>query len=219
MKTIYITLFFLILLAACTSAPQSNEKTTPVSKPSFTDLLSQYKELNIDTFAVYSNANEYDNDSYPFKGKPIDSSFFYLFPQEIQNLLFSDSELFACYKIKIDNQLYGLITRTPSEYVASSVKLLIVDINKKQFLNSYELSESWGDAGDAMEKDSWLYKNNSNNLEWFYHRMDCFEADTMGMQDCVDSMSIYTFIDGKSKIIPADSISLAALKEKLMKHK
>jgi len=197
---------------------ESNEKTTPVSKPSFTDLLSQYKELSIDTFAVYSNANEYDNNSYPFKGVSLDSSFFYLFPQEIQNLLFGDPELFACYKIKIDNQLCGLITRTPSEYVASSVKLLIVDINKKQFLNSYELSESWGDAGDAMEKNSWLYKNN-NTLEWFYHRMDCFEADTMGMQDCVDSMAVFAFVDGKSKIIPMDSIRLAALKEELMKHK
>ena len=150
-----------IVLFSCDQKSNTIKKdnTTPVKNNKFDKFLKKFKTITIDTFYVYSN---YDDKR--FEGIRIDNIEGKLFPKEIieQNFINHQLDIFACYKFLIDSNRIGLIARTPSEYSPTSIKLFIYDTFTNSIINYIEIAEIWGDAGDSMEKQSWLFLKNNN---------------------------------------------------------
>lgn len=143
--------------------------TLPTVKPTgkqaaskYEALLNLYQPITITTFRVFSTTNFYDN-AYKFKGKQIDDSMVGLLPKK---MLSTDdgASYFATYKFAIDANRTGLLTRSPGQYDASSIKLLIYDKQKDAITDCFQVAEKWHDAGDTFEAVSWLYKNADKTL-------------------------------------------------------
>jgi hypothetical protein len=159
-------LLYLVFIASFFSCDQlkpikSKAKDKTQKKSKYHNLFAQYFNIGIDTLWVYSP----DNDSSVYNGRPIDSLNALFFPPDMQQWPSSEPpSLFAIYKFAIDSNRLGLITRTPSEYVPSSIKLFMYD-KRNDSLSSYiELGETFGDAGDYMFKNSWLFLDSSKHL-------------------------------------------------------
>lgn len=161
-KFYYLLTVLSAFLCACSTETHSNrvnEKETEIKKISaFTNLLHKFEEIDFDTLKVFS-----EEEFIKFKGQPLDSLDALLFPKEIAELHFLEVPgIFACYKFSIDSNRIGLIARTPSEYLPSSIKLFIYDKKTDAILNYIELAENFGDAGYCMDKSSWIIKNKRN---------------------------------------------------------
>jgi len=161
-------LFCFILLVGilgCGGAQQEPQNANPVQPESkYRRLLSKYKDKTFDTLRVYSPE---DLDG-AYKGVQLDSLDAILFPADIARLHFGDPPgLFAVYKFTIDQNRLGLITRTPSDFVPSSIKLFFFDKAKDSITHYIELAESWGDAGDVWIKDAWIFRNARQEVESF----------------------------------------------------
>jgi hypothetical protein len=128
--------------------------------------LTKYKDISFDTLHVFSST-ELESNRYKFKGTQLDSADVLLFPKELAEQYVNDNGYFACYKFSIDSMRTGLITRTPSTYEPSSIKLLILDKRKDTIVDFIELAETFGDAGDVAEKISWLFKDNNKKYKAF----------------------------------------------------
>lgn len=162
MKKTILYLTIIIALASCNQKSKSftNQKVEIKKESKYSDLLKKFEGISLDTLKVFS-----DEDFKVFKGRELDSLDVILFPKEIAEAHFIDPPgIFACYKFSIDSNRIGLIARTPSEYVPSSIKLFVFDKVKDEITNYVELAESWGDAGDVLEKTSWLFRNKDNSI-------------------------------------------------------
>ncbi len=153
-------LFVIFSILICCSTNSSNDRDV---KYKLTHLMTQCKDLKIDTFAVFS---KFDPDSvgFQFIGTVIDSIDITFFPKNIREQYAKGNKSYTCYKFKIDSSTTGLIIRTPSEYVSSSIKLFILDNENESIKEFIELAESIGDAGDVLEKTSWLFFDKNKNL-------------------------------------------------------
>lgn len=138
-----------ILLCSC-GEKNKTEKVVArtVQKSKYRTLLSKFENISIDTLEIYSS-----EDFGIYKGVQIDSLDAILFPKEIAEAYFLEHDIYACYKFDIDSSKIGLIVRTPSMYVPSSIKLFVFDKITDNISEYIELAESWGDAGDAIEKN------------------------------------------------------------------
>lgn len=157
-------LFYLTCLCAVFGCGQQESiNSKPGTKESkYNRLFAYFYNIGIDTLDV---ASPKDGDS-PFNGKEIDSAGAMLFPEDMRQRHFNQPpQLFGIYKFVIDSNRLGLIARTPSEYVPSSIKLFFFDIKKDTFTNYIELGESWGDAGDFAELNSWIFRDSSKRLQ------------------------------------------------------
>lgn len=155
-------LITIITLYSCNKKPESlsTEKVEAKKESKYSQLLKKFENVPLDTLKVFS-----DEDFKVFKGRELDSLDVILFPKEIAEAHFIDPPgIFACYKFPIDSNRIGLIARTPSEYVPSSIKLFVFNTVKDEITNYVELAESWGDAGDVLEKTSWLFRNKDNSI-------------------------------------------------------
>lgn len=137
--------------------------TKPIAETRYAELLKLYKDIKIDTLKVFTQQN-LDSIGYEFRGKKMDTAAMHLLPKEV---LQDTASVYAVYKFNLDATRIGLITRTPSEYDASSVKLFIYDKRADKITDQIELSELWGDAGDSFEKTSWLYNDVSKGIKCF----------------------------------------------------
>jgi len=148
MKPIYVFAFTACLFACKEKTPVQNKTSK------YKTLFTKYKDIKADTLKIYSLFNE-QGQNVGFKGKLFTKKELSLIPYDLQG----DTSFYACYKFKIDSFRTGLITRTPSTYDASSIKLLVHD-NRVDSITSYlELAETFGDAGDFADKTSWLIKS------------------------------------------------------------
>jgi hypothetical protein len=128
----------------------------------YNKLFSYFYNIGIDTLHVES-----PNDSASsYNGREIDSASIMLFPKDIRQQHFNNPPgLFGVFKFVIDSNRLGLIARTPSDYVPSSIKLFFFDIKKDTITDYIELGENWGDAGDFMVKNTWLFRDSSKHLQ------------------------------------------------------
>ncbi|MCW3073096.1 MAG: hypothetical protein JWP69_165 [Flaviaesturariibacter sp.] len=162
-------LFFLaiqIFFFSCSSS-ETNQQTTRTSQVSkFKNLLTKYKDISFDTLQVFSSG-DLESNQYKFKGTQLDSADVLLFPNELAEQYVNDNGYFGTYKFAIDSTRIGLITRTPSTYEPSSIKLLILDKRKDAITDIVELAETFGDAGDMAEKISWLFQSEHKTYKSF----------------------------------------------------
>lgn len=163
--------FIYIFIATLLSCDQSEKTDTTVETKSgskYEKLLSKFKDISIDTLRVYSPEYSSEKLTGEYIGIELDSTDAILFPNDIALQHFNDPPgLYAIYKFSVDSNTLGLITRTPSEYVPASIKLFYFDKIKDSITSYLELADSWGDAGDYMSKDSWLFKDSLQNLQAF----------------------------------------------------
>jgi hypothetical protein len=129
-----------------------------------------------------------------------------LFPKELAEQYVNDNGYFACYKFSIDSTKTGLITRTPSTYEPSSIKLLILDKHKDAITEYIELAETFGDAGDMAEKISWLFKDDNKKYKAFMWVEESHDNSVEDEKDTtVQTWNYYYLLDiSKSKV---DTIS------------
>ncbi|WP_207512411.1 hypothetical protein [Longitalea luteola] len=222
-------LFYLVCLAGLTSCEQPKPVKSGVKRQQplnskYNSLFELYPNIAIDTLWVYSPDSA--NDVY--QGRAIDSVNALFFPQEMAKQHFNEPGFFAIYKFAIDQNRLALLTRTPSEYEPSSIKLFIYD-RRNDSLGSYiELGEKWGDAGDWMIRNSWLFRDTSNRLQAF---IDVTRGHDNSVDDANDTTTVekdyFTLLDlSKDKIdtifadkeeLPEKYIHLARLTSKKVK--
>jgi hypothetical protein len=154
-------LFAIVIFFSCNEKLKYTQKIVPrtLTESKYKKLLSKFKTITIDTIKVYSS-DDYEN----YKGIRLDSLDAILFPKEIAEAYFHEQDLYACYKFEINATKIGLLTRTPSMYVPSSIKLFIYNKALDSITEYIELAELWGDAGDALEKTSWIIKSKENEI-------------------------------------------------------
>ncbi|MDI9365771.1 MAG: hypothetical protein QM541_12525 [Flavobacterium sp.] len=162
-------LLYLIILFLFCNCNQTDKKLETQDKPKeskYKNLLIRYKDLAIDTLEVYSS-DDLESQAYKYKGTKLDTTEIRLFPRQISQEYLSADGYFACYKFSIDSNKIGLITRTPSTYASSSIKLLILDKTKDAITGIIELAETFGDAGDVAEKNSWIFNDSNKKFKCF----------------------------------------------------
>ncbi|MBO9198910.1 MULTISPECIES: hypothetical protein [Niastella] len=190
-------LFFLaglVALFSCDRPKPIKSKGGIEYKGRFKGLFAQYVNIAIDTLEVHSP----DNNDSTCIGRPIDSLNALLFPAEIaQHHSSENPELFAIYKFMIDSARVGLLTRTPSEYEPSSVKLFFFDRRKDSLTSHIELGEIWGDAGDFLKKTSWLFRDTSSkHLQALIEEFQGHDNSVDNPQDTTtEKRYLYTLID------------------------
>lgn len=171
--------------------PQKTKKTLQ-KESKYLGLLQKFEPISIDTLKVFSS---YDFDN--FKGQAIDNIDVALFPKEIADNYSTDSpNLFACYKFPLDATRIGLIARTPGEYDSTSIKLFVYDSAKDTLSNFIELADIFGDAGDAMEKTSWLFKNDHQKIQAIIWVQQSYDHSVEDINDTiVESWENHYLID------------------------
>lgn len=182
---IVLGLFLIIILMSCNNNNEQVQDTNNISgNVNYEKLLSKYKEIPMDTLKVYSP----EELTGEFKGVELDSADVVLFPKEIAEFHFHEPPgLFAVYKIKLDEKTIGLITRTPGEYVPSSIKMFLFNIEQNKIESYLELADVWGDAGDYVRKDSWLLQDKDKQLKVF---MRVLETHAKSVEDEKDTTVI-----------------------------
>jgi hypothetical protein len=225
MKKISIFLLWVVPFLGCNrNQPIEQVAVTELVNPdkakkTIDDLISLYPSIRFDTLSVYSAQELEDNSKNKFKGTKVDSTYFSFFPKEERGYFYAEPEVFACYKMDLDSSHVGLITRTPSEYVPSSIKLYVVNIKSGTMVETFELAESWGDAGDSMTKDPWLYRNRDNELEWLYWRQDCsYETEDAEIPICSDSLAVFRLDKGRISSVQTKKNQLEKLSKRLAKN-
>jgi hypothetical protein len=156
-----LILLSLVILYSCSSSTSKESSNQNDSEKIISTMLSKFKDVRFDTLKVYSPIDTEGE----YHGLELDSNEALLFPKEIYEANFIDPPgLFGIYKFRIEDNLLGLIARTPSEYMPSSIKLFFFNEVKNSIVTYLELAENWGDAGDMYTKDSWLFRGEDNHL-------------------------------------------------------
>jgi hypothetical protein len=194
MKQFLYLIIFTTTISGCGQQKQPiNSDANAQNKSKYKNLLAAYNNIAIDTLWVYSP----DDSSNAYSGRALDSLNALFFPEDMAQRHFSEPpSLFAIYKFAIDANRLGLITRTPSEYVSSSIKLFIFDMKKDSLTSYIEIAESWGDAGDYMTKNSWLFRDSSQHL---HALIDVTQGHDNSADDAKDTTVVekdyYTLLD------------------------
>lgn len=195
----------LILFFSCDQVTTNQQLSDKPKESKFNNLVSKYKDISFDTLKVFS-AEDLESNKYKFKGTQLDSADVSLFPNTLSEQYFYDHGFFACFQFAIDSDRTALITRTPSTYEPTSIKLLIFDKQRDSITDFIELAETFGDAGDYAEKSSWLFKHESSkykSLMWYQESHDNSVDDEK--DTTIQTSNYYYLLDiSKSKV---DTIS------------
>lgn len=185
----------LLFLFGCSNQEANKQRPNGPKESRYVKLLFSYKEISFDTLKVYSSY-EIENNSYEFEGVLLDSSFIHIFPKKLSEDFSADLGFFACYKFRIDSFRTGLITRTPSIYESSSIKLLIFDNPLDSITGYVELAEVFGDAGETNERISWLFFNDQKKMEAFSRFDETYDHSVDEPADTViEHTTEYSVID------------------------
>jgi len=193
MKQFFFPLCLIAVFSCGQQEPIKSNVDPSLKNSKYVSLLVQYNNIRVDTLLVYSPENNTDD----WNGRPLDSMNALFFPEDMAQRHFSEPPaLFATYKFAIDNNRMGLITRTPSEYAPSSMKMFIYDQRKDSLTSFLELGELLGDAGDVLIKKTWLFRDSAqrlfaltNETQKYYHSADNPKDTT------VDLNEYYSLID------------------------
>lgn len=188
-------LFYLLCLCAVVGC---GEQEPINAKPGTKDsrhqkTLAYFYNVGIDTLEVGSPRDS----ASLFYGKEIDSSGAMLFPEDIRKQHFNNPPgLFGVFKFAIDSNRLGLIARTPSEYESSSMKLFFFDLKKDAITDYFELGETWGDAGDYMEKNAWIFRDSTKHLQTLIWEHQSHDNSVDNPKDTtIETADYYTLLD------------------------
>lgn len=206
----YLPFLLLLFFSACIYSARQHNTTVTIADdtiPSDIDsLIHLYKAFEQDTLEILPGAFG-DPDTWHFKGTAIDSQLQPLLSDRRYN---EDYLFYACYKFNLDANTIGLVTRSPSEYESSSVKLFAYHKKTKTITFETELAEEFGDAGDVLIKKSWLYHSPDNGWQAI---LENFSSSQYGVPEdtvAVESYDYYHLTWNGSKIdtLSTDSSAL-----------
>ncbi len=196
---------------------QPQEASKPVNQPEqtpnrFATLLSFYPKIDFDTLLVTSAENP-DESTFVFHGKPLDSISAAFFPETFSEVHWAEPPaIFACFQFPMNNGCIGLITRVPSVYVSSSIQLFVLDTAINKLYESLELAQEVGDAGDALYKKSWLFKETSARLKVLIWNKETHDHSVDEEPDTVpenwDSFFIVHLNNNRQDTVSKDSATL-----------
>ena len=216
-----LLLLFAVSFFGCLENENLNSKKVFKTKSKYSTLLSKYKDISFDTLKVFSS-EKLESNQYMFKGTQLDSVDVKLFPKEFAEQYFYDHGFYACYKFSMDSIKVGLITRTPSTYEPSSIKLFILDKQRETITNYFELAETVGDAGDMMDKTSWLVKGKNNKLISFIWQQESHDNSADNNKDTtIQTWNYFYLVDFSKHKVDTLNIDQRELKLKfdiLIKH-
>lgn len=222
----YTLILLTAILFSCNSSDKSVTQTTKSTTKElglYSRLLLLYQPVESDSLLVFSS-EQLEDRSFPFHGRVIDSMTAKLFPNDILAQHLADyPSLFACNWFPMDSGKVGLVTRVPSIYVPSSIRLFILDTVKQTLTPSIELAEEVGDAGDMLVKKSMLIALRAATQqaivwtkETHDHSVD-EEVDTI--PENWDSYSLISLHNNRQDTISLDSASLARRFEHFLKSR
>ncbi len=144
-----------------------------LARPSAKGILAMYEELpGFDTLSLGSvERDEQGMITGKYKGRWLDSAYGRMLPLALTNGIYPGEEnnftsYYACYKFPISSRFTGLITRTPGEYDVSVLSLLYYDHEADSVGYAWDLLHNWGDAGDAVNYNTWLIRNGGTIDAW-----------------------------------------------------
>lgn len=164
-------LCFLIIIFCC---KLPNKKVAKVAKDrskakNYTLLLSKFKEISFDTIGFFPIESDIEFNYAKFDGPQLTKEDVDIMPQIIPH--FTDSSgLYACYKFLIDSSRIGLITRTTVKNYQLAINLLIYNKNTDTIIITTGLAQKLVDDGVeglVIDTNSWLYKDEVNNIRAF----------------------------------------------------
>ncbi|MBC7425188.1 MAG: hypothetical protein H7321_01530 [Bacteroidia bacterium] len=161
----------IIIFAGCESVYDSNgfKRKSP-----FRTSLAKFKQMDIDTLKIYVPREMRGE----YKGKLLTREETMLFPAEVVDKNINGrSEMFATYKIKIDDNYVGLIARTPSPEISTSLKLLYYNKEKDKIDGYIELGEVWADEGNVLKLNSYIFKDENKKLKSFTSLIATYDLD------------------------------------------
>ena len=134
----------------------------------------QFKPISFDTLKV-----EYE---YATKDKKFRGTELPLKEAKSLNIEYTEpyygklSGVYGCYQFQIDSTHTGLIARIPAEYESTSIGLFILDRKKDQMESKYfHLGAIFGDAGDAYQRISWLFRTKDKQLHSFVYDYSSYD--------------------------------------------
>ncbi|WP_207422620.1 hypothetical protein [Desertivirga brevis] len=158
-------------------------------------LLSKYQSISFDTLEVQS-VIELESNTNKFKGTRLDSSEVLLLRSHINEQYYDGEGYFACNKFPIDKNRTALITRAPSTYNSSAIKLFVFNKEKNVSTCVLELADVFGDAGDSSEKITWLFKDKNKGYKAFSWYTESHDNSLDDENDTtVDTSNFYYLID------------------------
>jgi hypothetical protein len=153
-----VYLAVIVCIVSCKSKEPKLEQGVEPVKSRFIELLDKYKTISFDTLAVFSTSETNDT-AFKFGGEKLDTADLALLPKELGAEYGGDFAFYACYQFVIDNNRIGLITRTPSDFSSTSLKLLVYYKKEDILATGVELADVWASAGDVVDKNAWLFKD------------------------------------------------------------
>lgn len=196
MRIVFLIYCFALLAGCQNKENEAMLKTGGPKKDSrYARILAKCKVITIDTLQVYSCAEGINADTFQYKGVLIDSTDAPLFPPEVaEGMLNNFTGIYACYVFAIDEGYTGIIARTPAMYDASSIKLFTLDNERDTLTGFIELGELWGDAGELMEKTSWLYRDKKMKLHAYMWVQETYDHSVEDERDTTVDRTDYHYV-------------------------
>ncbi|WP_294677114.1 hypothetical protein [uncultured Fluviicola sp.] len=177
---------------------QKNDSSFREKESAYAEFLSKFKLISFDTLRV---EYYYDSKDKRFKGEELTLKEAKILPIGLTDNYFGKlSGAYACYQFPIDSSHIGLIARIPGEYEATTVGFFIFDRKKDQLLKEYfNLSISFGDAGDAAQRTSWLFKAKNKQFQSLVYDYSSYNHEVEDTTDhTIDEWRSYYLINCSS---------------------
>jgi hypothetical protein len=107
------------------------------------------------------------------------------------------SGVYGCYQFTIDSLRTGLIARIPGEYESTSIGLFILDHKNDKIAREYfHAGITFGDAGDAYQRISWLFRTKDKQIQCFVYDYSSYNHEVEDTEDhTIDEWRSYFLID------------------------
>jgi hypothetical protein len=190
MNILRMFFYFIIILALISC--QSSDKQVQDSTQKFLDLFEriEWKELQI-----YSPSDEPDGNK--FLGLPIPKTYHDNF--KIHSFLYKrlkdGCQLFASYKIELNDQYIGLFVRQISQYSETSITMYVFDITKQKIISYIELADSFGDGMWFFSEDGWLLDLNNDYIPDLVKKKNEWWEDDDENTHTKSTIKVYLFSD------------------------
>ncbi len=196
----------------CESSDVSSKKneSTSTTESKFSVFLNSYSETSFDSLDLYASY-ELENKEFKFHGTKLDS----LSVSILDKSASPDSQTegyFACYRFKIGDSLVGLITRAPSYYSSTAIKVFIYDESSRLIVKTIDGADIFGDAGDASQFSTRIIK--SDRPLFLTYGWSSYDRSVENENDTIVEKSNYflltQLINGRLDTISKDSSTIAS---------
>lgn len=183
-------------------------------KSVYDELLKKFKPISFDTLMI---AYSYGTINKKYRGTELTlKEAKSLNVEYIEPSYGKLSGVYACYQFQIDSLRTGLIARIPADYESTTIGLFILDRKKDKMEREYfPVGIIFGDAGDAYQRISWLFRTKDRKLQSFVYDYSSYDHEVEDTTDhTIDEWRSYFLIDCMSHKFDTISKNEALLKKR-----